>query len=51
MADRVHHMKYESMRHSMHTFIRDVGYTLRQLRRSPGFALITILTLTMAIAA
>jgi hypothetical protein len=29
----------------------DVRYSLRQLRRSPGFALTTILTLTMAIAA
>lgn len=29
----------------------DVSYSLRQLRRSPGFALTTILTLTMAIAA
>src|ERR1700674_3972246 len=35
----------------MSTFFRDLGYTLRQLRRSPGFALTTILTLTMAIAA
>lgn len=29
----------------------DVRYSVRQLRRSPGFALTTILTLTMAIAA
>ncbi len=35
----------------MHTLLRDLGYTLRQLRRSPGFALTTVLTLTMAIAA
>ncbi|HEY6768961.1 MAG TPA: ABC transporter permease [Candidatus Sulfotelmatobacter sp.] len=35
----------------MHTFLRDISYTLRQLRRSPGFALTTIVTLTMAIAA
>jgi predicted permease len=35
----------------MQSFLRDLGYTLRQLRRSPGFALTTVLTLTMAIAA
>ena len=35
----------------MHTLLRDLSYTLRQLRRSPGFALTTVLTLTMAIAA
>jgi predicted permease len=35
----------------MHSFFKDLGYTLRQLRRSPGFALTTVLTLTMAIAA
>jgi hypothetical protein len=29
----------------------DIRYSLRQLRRSPGFALTTILTLTMSIAA
>src|SRR5260370_38359784 len=35
----------------MHNLLRDLRYTLRQLRRSPGFASISILTLTMAIAA
>ncbi|HTZ90505.1 MAG TPA: ABC transporter permease [Alloacidobacterium sp.] len=35
----------------MHTFVQDVRYGLRQLRRSPGFALTAILTLTMAIGA
>ena len=35
----------------MDSFFKDLGYTLRQLRRSPGFALTTVLTLTMAIAA
>ena len=35
----------------MHTLLRDLSYTLRQLRRSPGFALTTVLTLTLAIAA
>jgi predicted permease len=35
----------------MHTFFQDLGYTLRQLRRTPSFALTAILTLTMAIAA
>jgi len=35
----------------MDAFFRDMSFTLRQLRRSPGFALTTILTLTMAITA
>ena len=35
----------------MYSFLKDFGYTFRQLRRSPGFALTTVLTLTMAIAA
>ena len=35
----------------MHTLLRDLGYTLRQLHRSPGFAVTTVLTLTLAIAA
>lgn len=35
----------------MHTLLTDLGYTLRQLRRTPSFALTAILTLTMAIAA
>ncbi len=33
----------------MQTLLRDVSYTLRQLRNAPSFALTTILTLTMAI--
>jgi hypothetical protein len=35
----------------MRDLFSDLNYTLRQLRRSPGFALTTILTLTMAITA
>ncbi len=35
----------------MHTLLRDLHYTLRQLRRSPAFATTTVLTLMMAIAA
>ena len=35
----------------METFLQDLRYAFRQLRRSPGFALTAILTLTMAISA
>ncbi len=35
----------------MQTLIADLRYSVRQLRRSAGFTLTTILTLTMAIAA
>jgi predicted permease len=35
----------------MWSFIRDVRFGIRQLRRSPGFALITILTLGLGIGA
>src|SRR5579859_239459 len=35
----------------MQTLLADLQFSLRQLRRSPGFALTTLLTLTMAIAA
>jgi hypothetical protein len=33
------------------TLVQDVRYALRQMRRSPGFAFTSVLTLTMAIAA
>jgi len=35
----------------MQTLLADLRFSLRQLRRSPGFAFTTVLTLTMAIAA
>lgn len=35
----------------MWSFIRDIQFSIRQLRRSPGFALITILTLGLGIGA
>ena len=35
----------------MRILLSDLGYSLRQLRRSPGFTLTTIVTLAMAIAA
>jgi predicted permease len=51
MATHVLKPTMKVVRAFVHTLLRDLGYTLRQLRRSPGFALTTVLTLTMAIAA
>jgi len=36
---------------AMHTLFADLQYAMRQLRRSPVFAITAVLTLTMAIGA
>ena len=37
--------------HSLQTFLQDVRYALRLIRRSPGFATVTVVTVALGIAA
>lgn len=37
--------------HGLETFVRDVRYALRLIRRSPAFAIVTVLTVALAVGA